>query len=48
MTRYEVRDTEDALESLALVDRARDAVVHVAPARGAMVTCFTVADEPVL
>lgn len=48
MTRYEVRDTEDTLEALSLVDRERDAVVTVAPARGGMVTRFSVAREPVL
>lgn len=48
MSRYDVRDTADTLESLTLVDRERDAVVTVAPARGGMVTRFSIATEPVL
>lgn len=48
MTRYEVRDTDDALESLSLVDRDRDALVAVAPDRGGMVTRFSLAGEPAL
>ncbi len=48
MTRYEVRDTDDALEALTLVDRERDASVTVAPARGGMVTRFSIAGETAL
>jgi galactose mutarotase-like enzyme len=40
--------TNDALETLELEDEATGARVHVAPARGGMVTRFDVGDVPVL
>jgi galactose mutarotase-like enzyme len=43
-----VTHTGDALESLRLEDEATGAVVHVAPARGGMVTRFSVGGKPVL
>jgi galactose mutarotase-like enzyme len=43
-----VTHTTDALETLRLEDETTGAVVHVAPARGGMVTRFSVGDDAVL
>ncbi len=43
-----VRHTNDALETLRLEDEATGAVAWLAPARGGMVTRFSVGDVPVL
>jgi galactose mutarotase-like enzyme len=43
-----VTHTGDAIEALRLDDETTGAVVHVAPARGGMVTRFEVGDVPVL
>lgn len=48
MSRFEVRETEDPIEKLCLVDNVSRARAWVAPPRGGMVTRFTVGDEAVL
>lgn len=48
MPRYEIEHPSDPLETHVLVDHERNARVTVAPARGGMVTRFTVGDAPVL